>query len=113
MILWYRGLYMDEEVKKNPSKCKKRVLRRRPWSDRPWKKSYYAILLAENPDNLFEIIDTRQLFFRRCGYLDMYVVGLAAHYSEAVDLLQRILEEIWQADNSFAPRKYFDKDDFE
>lgn len=108
MILWYRGLYMDEEVKKHPEKCKKRVSRRRPW-----KKSYYALLLAENPDNLFEIIDTRQLFFRRYHYLDMYVVGLAAHYSEAVVLLQQILEEIWHADASFAPREYFDRNDFE
>lgn len=108
MILWYRSLYMDEEVKKNPEKCKKRVLRRRPW-----KKSYYALLLAENPDNLFEIIGTGQLFFRRYDYLDMYVVGLAANYSEAVALLQQILEEIWHADASFAPRKYFDRNDFE
>lgn len=108
MILWYRSLYMDEEVKKHPAKCKKRVSRRRLWP-----KSYYALLLAENPDNLFEIIDTRQLFFRRYGYLDMYVVGLATDYSGAVALLQQILEEIWQADASFSPRKYFDRDDFE
>ncbi len=108
MIRWYRGLYMDEKVKKNPGKCKRRVMRRRPW-----KKSYYALLLAGNPENLFEIIATRQLFFRRYWYLDMYVVGLAAEYQEAVKLLQQMLEEIYRADASFAPRQYFDRDDFE
>ena len=107
MILWYRSLYMDEQVKKNSGKCKKRVSKRRPW-----KKSYYALCLAENPDNLFEIMDTRQLFFRRYRYLDMYVLGLAGDYKGAVGLLQQILEEIWQNTAPFAPRQYFDRDDF-
>ena len=29
MIHWYHELYMDETVKKNPKKCKKRVMRRK------------------------------------------------------------------------------------
>lgn len=107
MILWYHSLYMDESVKKHPEKCKKRVSKRRPW-----KKSYYALALAENPDNLFEIMDTRQLFFRRYSYLDIYVVGLAKDYEGAVGLLQQILEEIWQNTAPFTPRQYFDRDDF-
>ncbi len=108
MIRWYRSLYMDEKVKKNPEKCKRRVMRRRPW-----KKSYYALTLASNPDNLFEIIGTRQLFFRRFGYLDMYIVGLAVDYDGAVKLLQQLLLEIYQTETSFTPRKFFDEDDFE
>jgi hypothetical protein len=98
---------MDEKVKKHPKKSKKRVMRRRPW-----KKSYYALILAQNPENLFEIIGTRQFFFRRYDYLDMYIVGLAVDYEGAVKLLQQILEDIYRPDASFEPRKYFDKDDF-
>lgn len=100
-------MYMDEEVKKNPQRCKKRVSRRNPW-----KKSYYVLTIAANPENLFEIIETRQLFFGRYDRVDMDVVGLAADYTGAVEILRRILEEIWRTDPSFLPRSFFDRDDF-
>lgn len=107
MIHWYRDLYMDTVVAKNPERCKKRVERRRPW-----KRSYYAVTLAVNDANLFEIMGTRQWFFRRYEYLDMYVVGLAADYRSAVELLQHIVEAICSTDSEFHPKGYFDKKDF-
>lgn len=107
MIHWYRDLYMDESVQKNPEKCKKRVAKRKPW-----KKSYVAIALAQNPANLFELIETRQLFFRRYQYLDMYVIGLATNKKEAVTLLQKIVKDIWYKNPEFQPREFFDKSDF-
>lgn len=67
MIYWYQNLYMDETVEKNPKRCKKRVEKRRPW-----KKSYVVLTLAQNDKNLFEIMQTRQLFFSplpSCGYV--------------------------------------------
>ena len=106
MIHWYRKLYMDDTVGKNPRRCIRRIKRRRPW-----KKNYYAITLADNPDNLFEIMGTRQLFFRRFCYCDMYVVGLAADRDSAVELLQQILEPIFLQDGA-DPRKCFPKEDF-
>lgn len=107
MIYWYRDLYMDEKVAKNPERCKRRVARRRPW-----KKSYVAVTLAANEKNLFEIMETRQLFFRRYAYLDLFVVGLAENYENAVGLLQQILEMGYQRDPAFSPRSYFQKEDF-
>lgn len=107
MIYWYRDLYMDEKVAKNPERCKRRVARRRPW-----KKSYVAITIAANEKNLFEIMETRQLFFRRYAYLDLYVVGLAVSYENAVELLQGILEKGYQENPAFSPRDLFRKEDF-
>lgn len=107
MIYWYRDLYMDEKVAENPRRCKKRIARRRPW-----KRGYVAITLAANEKNLFEIMETRQLFFRRYAYLDLYVVGLAVSYENAVRLLQGILEKGYQMDPAFSPRKCFRKEDF-
>lgn len=107
MIYWYPDLYMDETVKKNPKRCQKRVARRRPW-----KKSYVAITLATNENNLFEMMETRQLFFRRYCYMDLYVVGLAVNEEEAKKLLQQILEDAYRKDSSFQPRSYFDRDAF-
>lgn len=107
MIYWYQDLYMDEKVAENPGRCKKRIARRRPW-----KKSYVAITLATNEKNLFEIMETRQLFFRRYAYLDLYVVGLAVSYENAVGLLQGILEKGYKENPAFSPRDCFPKEDF-
>lgn len=107
MIYWYRDLYMDEKVAKHPKKCKKRIARRRPW-----KRSYVAITLASNSENLFDIIETRQLFFRRYSYLDIYVVGLAASQDAARQLLQEIVEQMWSEDTGICVRDFFKKEDF-
>ncbi|MBO5486624.1 MAG: hypothetical protein J5988_06820 [Eubacterium sp.] len=106
MVCWYRDLYMDETVRKNPKKCKKRVEKRRPW-----KKNYYAVTLASNPENLFDIIGTREMFFRRYAYMDVFVVGLAASKGEAVKLLQEILEEM-NRKNVWNTAHFFRKKDF-
>jgi hypothetical protein len=98
---------MDEKVAKNPARCKRRVARRRPW-----KKSYVAITLAANEANLFEIMETRQLFFRRYAHLDLYVVGMAADYENAVELLQTMLLDCYREDEAASPRTFFDRKDF-
>jgi len=107
MIHWYRKLYMDEDVAEHPKRCKRHVMQRKPW-----KKSYFVVTLATNPDNLFEIMETRQLFFRRYSYLDLYVVGLAVNYDSAVELLQKILLEMEKKDGTFLTDKFFPEKDF-
>ena len=107
MIYLYHSLYMDDVVAKHPARCKKRVERRRPWQ-----KNYYAVMLAANDANLFEIMGTRQLFFQRYRYLDMYILGLASDYKGAVKLLQRMIEDICREAPEFSPRQYFRKKDF-
>lgn len=108
MIRWYCDLYTDEEVGKNIDKCKKRVTRRRPW-----KKNYYALMLAQNPQNLFEIVGTREFFFRRYGYTDLFIIGLSTNYSGAVKILQQIAERYSREGTKKSMRELFNKDDFE
>lgn len=107
MIYWYSDLYMDERVAKHPKKCKKRVAKRRPW-----KKSYVAITLPLNETNLFEIMETRQLFFQRYAYLDLYVVGLAANQEAARRLLQHMVQDMWSQDDSVHSNQYFQREKF-
>mgnify|MGYP000846344853 FL=1 len=107
MIYWYQNLYMDETVEKNPKRCKKRVEKRRPW-----KKSYVVLTLAQNDKNLFEIMRTRQLFFRRYRHVDMYVVALTSDYDAAVEILQQILEKGYRENPEYNPRNVFAKKEF-
>lgn len=94
---------MDEKVKKNPHKAMRRVEKRKPW-----KKNYYAVILATNEDNLFEIIGTRQLFFRRYKNIDMKVVGLSADYDGAVGLMEQMIFDCMDKDDDLNVRKFFE-----
>ena len=107
MIYWYPELYMDQTVARNPEKCKKRVVRRRPW-----KKSYVAITLAANEKNLFEIMETRQLFFRRYAMSDIFIVGLAADQESARELLQQMVENMWRDGRICHSNEFFERKKF-
>ena len=106
MIRWYKELYMDEEVSRHPKRCKKAVESRKLR-----KNNYYALMLANNPDNLFEIVQTRELFFRRYEYLDLYVFGLASEYENALALLQEVVEQIMTMESKDF-KTFFEKKDF-
>lgn len=112
MIFWYDELYMDEAVRKNEKKCKRVVESRNKWQVLPWKKSYFVIVLASNEENLFEIMNTNQMFFRYYEYKNLYILGVAKKYESAVEIFQNIMTEGYGADQSFDPRTVFTKDRF-
>ena len=115
MIHWYNDLYMDQKVRENPERCKNHIERCAGSLKRSISKfwrSYYVITLPSNEKNVFDIMETRQLFFRRYAHLDLYVVGLAKNYDSALKLLQQILLEGTGQDGEFQLRNRFDKSDF-
>lgn len=113
MIFWYENLYMDDSVKEEEKKCKKIIEKRSFWQKLPWKKSYYIIILANNKKNLFEILNTSEMFFDYYGHTDIYIVGVARKHENAVEILRQILTEGYQKDDDFDPRKVFLKEHFQ
>lgn len=115
MIHWYHDLYMDQKVRENPRRCKHHIQRcagsLRKSLSKFW-KSYYVITLPSNDKNLFDIMETKQFFFRRYAHLDLYIVGLAENYDSALELLQQILLETAGQGEEFTLRSRFDKSDF-
>lgn len=115
MIHWYNNLYMDPTVRENPKRCKRHVERcagsLKKSLSKLW-KGYYVITLPSNEKNLFDIMGTRQLFFRRYARLDLYVVGLAKSYDSALELLQQILMELVEEGEESHPGCRFDKSEF-
>ena len=108
MVFWYTDLYMDEEVKKNPKRCKRRIL-----SKKLYKKSYYIITLPSNNDNLFDIIATREIIFKRYENIDMYVLGIAGNRESAIEILQKIILENCIEENDIKkPIHLFEKEKF-
>lgn len=112
MIFWYKSLYMDDKIRKQEKKCKKIIEKRSIFQNLPWKKSFYIITLAENEKNLFEIMNTNQLFFQYYGRKELYVIGITVHYEEAVKIVEQIVCEAYTASETWSPRDTFVKSDF-
>lgn len=112
MIFWYDSLYMDDAVRKSEKKFRKIIERRSVWQNLPWKKSYFVLILANNGENLFEIMNTNQMFFRYYGYTNLYIVGVAGDYEGAVEILRRIMTKGYERDSAFNPRTVFKRSRF-
>ncbi|MFR3359933.1 MAG: hypothetical protein ACLTSD_10950 [Eubacterium sp.] len=93
MIFWYKDLYMDEKVRKQEKKCKKIIEERSIFQKLPWKKSFYIITLAENEKNLFEIMNTDQLFFKYWRK-ELYVIGVTSDYDARYRSLSRFMRRL-------------------
>ena len=104
MIFWYKDLYMDEKVRKQEKKCKKIIEERSIFQKLPWKKSFYIITLAENEKNLFEIMNTDQLFFKYYGQKELYVIGVTSDYDAAVS--SRFYAKAMRHRKSFLRNRY-------
>ncbi len=120
MIYWYDHLYTDEAVRRKEPDYKKAVEDKVKKSI-PGKifskkmlpsKHFYLLVLANNQENLFEIVNTNQMFFRYYEYTDVYVVGIAKNYDGAVEILRRIMTEGYGADQAFDPRSVFTRNRF-
>ena len=69
--------------------------------------SIYFITLASNEENLFDIFHAANLkqpaFYRQ----NPFVVGIASGYDEAMELVQQMVEDIYQETGAFQVREYF------
>lgn len=116
MIFWYDSLYMDDAVRRKEKKCRK-IIEEEAKSVTSWykllfKKSYFIVTLAHNGENLFEIMNTNQMFFRYYGGKGLYILGVAKDYDGAVEIFRYIMTKGYGADRSFDPREVFTKDKF-
>lgn len=67
----------------------------------------YFITLASNEENLFDIFHAAHLKQPAFARQKLYVVGIAAGYEEALELVQRMAEDIYRATGGFRVREYF------
>ena len=72
----------------------------------------YLIILSSNAHNLLEIISANEL--KQPFYKDktvqnhIYVVGLAVGYDEALEVVERIIKEVYQATGGFDLQSYLE-----
>lgn len=90
MIHWNPRLYMDEKVQKNP-------VRYRKIFEKKGLRGCYCIALPVNRQNSLEIYSSRTFWFRYQRQRGMQIVGLASSYANAVELVERIVQDVHMA----------------
>ncbi len=101
---WYKKLYLGDNAKKAKYKVFGKICRNR------FSYNTFLITLSDTPGNLLEIYSVnllKQPYYREKEVKkNIYVVGLAAGYNEAVNVMQQIIEEVYAATGAFDIRSY-------
>ena len=98
---WAENLYLTDKTAKKKDKIIRKANRGMGMV------SIYLITLASNPENLFDIFHAAHLKQPAFYKQDLFVVGIASGYEEALELVQRMVEDIYRKTSGFAVREYF------
>ncbi len=92
---------MDEYVAKKPRRYKKLVM-----GDKVCIPTIYCITIASNDKNMLDIISCNELLFKHYKRTNVRIVGLAASYSEAVNLVMKIVLDVYNKTENYKVRDY-------
>jgi len=102
---FYSDLYLDEKTKKNSSKIKKALLKRKPSFDI---LGAFLLILPKNPTQLLEIVAANvylQPYFKNKD-ADVCVIGIASSKDSAIDISSQIIEKMYKDTGGFDIRSY-------
>lgn len=85
----YYALYMDEQVKSKQEEILSKI------QDGKWQLEKYLITLATNERNHLEIYDSVLLIQKTIPKEDLFLVGIAGGYIEAMELVEKITQEVY------------------
>lgn len=96
---WYRKLYLGERAKEAKYKVFGRIRKGRFQFDT------FLIILSDHPDNLLEILSAnilKQPYYKKKKNIEnIYVVGLAIGRDEALEVVRRIIDDVYQNTGGF------------
>ena len=101
MVRWCESLYFDHGVGKNIKKVKKQI------EKGTIQLSIYCICIAQNPKNLFDILNANELLFKYYRRKEIKIIGLASSRAAAKEMLVEIVGEMYQNTSSFLVEDYF------
>ncbi len=106
-MIWYENLYIGESIPKKNGKIK-----RLKWKINHNAKlvGIYLITLCQYGDNLLEIIPSLELLQKAYPKDELYVVGLAKGYDEALQTAARIVMDVYEHTGGFQVEKYLLRD---
>ncbi len=97
---WYHKLYIGKTARKKRYKIVWKV------KHRAGMLGIYLITLASNKENLLDIIDASLLLQPYYKKEDIFIVGIACGYDEAVEVVTKIIEELYNETGDFNIRQF-------
>lgn len=97
---WYHNLYIGKTAKKKRYKIVWKV------KHRAGMLGVYLITLASNKENLLDVIDSSILLQPHYKKEDIFIVGIACGYDEAVEVVTQIIQELYNETGDFNIRQY-------
>lgn len=99
-MTWYDDLYVGESIIHKTNKIKWKICHN------AGQLNIYVITLASNGSNLLDIIPAKELLQKGYPKHELYIVGLAKGYEEAVEVAVSIVDLVYQKTGGFAIRSY-------
>jgi len=97
---WYHKLYIGKTARSKRYKIVWKV------KHRAGMLGVYLITLASNENNLLDIFDSSLLLQPHFKNEDLFIVGIAYGYDEAVEVATKIIEELYQKTGDFKIRQF-------
>lgn len=102
-MIWYEDLYVGESIVHKTKKIKWKILHN------AGQLNVYVITLASNKENLLDIIPSQELLQKGYPQKDLYVVGLAKGYDEAIEVAASIVDEVYRMTGAFRVEDYLNE----
>lgn len=97
---WHKDLYTGESILRRRRKVKWKIMHG------AGQLRVYVITLASNERNLLDIIPSRELLQKHYPKSNLYVIGLAGNYQEALEVAGRIVSDVYRETGDFDVRGY-------
>jgi hypothetical protein len=100
-MVWYDNLYVGESIGKKKDKVIRKI------RQNAGQIGIYVISIASNKSNLLDIIPATDLLFKAYPKKQIFVLGIAKGYDEAVEVAASIIDEVYRNTGDFSVRSYF------
>lgn len=101
---WYKKLYLTENTKASKMRIMEYTVLKK------FQPDVYLIVLSDNANNYLEMIKAislKQPHYNKKEVWDkLYVVGIAKGYDEGIELMARIISEMYKNTGGFNIREY-------
>ena len=97
---WYKDLFLGETIAPDAKKIIKKI------KNKKITPNVYVIAFASNTQNLMDIIPSSELLQKGYPKEQLRVIGLANGKKEAVELVRRIVDEVYQATGEVKVKEY-------
>ncbi len=102
-MYWCNKIYHGDRASENQKELLKKLKHKK------WALGVYVITLPENDKNLLDIFETIQFGQPAYRKKKLTVVGVAVGRDEALALVQRIVQDVYEQTGGFGVKEFFCK----